>query len=421
MKLTESTASIVEDFKRLGLLYTLEMDSVDKTLWKKNFQMLSLNSHTDNQLLFLSSNRITIRGIVKPRHAQLDQVFIQQDVTGNAFDNKKGRSLLSSVSGLLFSLSTRAGLFPRSILWSCKCSFVDDTSYQVIAALSDGTRHQIGRIRLVPKYVEDNNDLPRRLTKKIKAIESSRSIMQKNIADNRNYLFVTGNPRSGTTALLNLVNTSSEVCLGNERYKKINITANGFERASFFNSSSPRFKKREELYRKLDSKFDNARYVGDKRPGLTLDWRNTLLNIPAATILYIFRDIYGVAASYNERAVNAASGTDQTWSRDRNFSAAIEDWNFEIQQALLIAEHSDLTFVKYEDIFISESDIHKMFKSINIDSSEPDIAQAIGNTIGRGKALKIKDRTLDTKALAYIEAHADHVSYNRMVKLYEQQ
>lgn len=420
MKPDESTAAIVEDINSLGALYTLKIELTDNSKWEKHFETLSLDSHIDNQLLFTFTSKLVISGTAQAKHSEIEQFFIQ-DATQGGTDKKHRRSLLSIISEFFFPPSTEEKIIPESVQWSCGFSFLSNTHYKIIAVLTDGTKHHLGNIKLIPKMIEEDGNFSQELAQKIKVIESSRAIMQKNIDSNRNYLFVIGNARSGTTALLNLVNASDKICLGNERYEKFDISANGYERAEFFDSESPSLKVREQLYKKLDPKFDGARYIGDKRPGFSADWKSSLLNIPSMKILYIFRNIHGVAASYNERASNAASGTDTSWSLKRDFRAAVDDWNLEIQQGLQMAGHSDLLLVKYEDIFNSKTHMQRVFNWLGIDTHEPGVEKLIRNTIVRSKSLKEKDREMDMNTKNYIEAHADFKSYNAMIELYEQQ
>ena len=421
MNLDKSTAAIAQDINSLSCLYTLHIELLNKLQWGGCFRKTSINSHKNKQVLFFSTGKITLSGVAIPKESQLDQVYIERGNAATITPGKSQGGLLKTISAFLPVARFFTHKTPKLGDWATTLTFSANTNYKVTARLTDGSEHHIGNIKIVPRTFQLEQRVSLELRQKIKAISHSRTIMNTNIANNRNYLFIIGNARSGTTALLNLLNSSSEVCLGNERYEKFNLAANGYERAEFFDTKSPRFKMREKLYAALEPKFDHAKYIGDKRPGFTADWKNTLLHIPAVKILYIFRHIEGVAASYNERAVNAAEGKDTSWPQRRNFTAAVDDWNFEIQQALLIAEHCDIFFVKYEDIFGSEALMQEVFKSLNIDSEEASIQKLIRNTISRGKSLKTKDRALDAKTLAYIETHADIEAYKKMLALYNQQ
>ncbi len=411
----ESIAAIVTDINKLNALYRVRVDLIEKAQWSQHFHHLSLNLHNNSQFSLISANTFVLGGSALPRQSKVREIFVQAERTT---PKTYGKSNLASPR-----LHTK---FPDEqgsshARWRCAISFKDREKYNLLIVLEDGSEHTVAGIQFEPETVSNLPEHPPALKRMIERIESSRTIMEKNLAVGRGYLFVIGNARSGTTALARLLNASSEICIGIERYDKFNITANAFEKEAFFNPQSPGFKLRADLYNELEGKFDSARYIGDKRPGFTADWKNTLLNIPAIKILYIFRNIYDVSASYNQRASNAARGKDGAWPRDRNFIAAVEDWNFEIQQALLIAEHANLVCVKYEDIFRSEKRIHEMFESLAIDSNEPHLKATITNILSRGKSLEGKDRVLDAQARAYIDDHADFHSYRRLLELYQRQ
>jgi hypothetical protein len=70
--------------------------------------------------------------------------------------------------------------------------------------------------------------------------------------------------------------------------------------------------------------FSSALYRGDKIPLLYKHLDKLFDEMEDAKVLYIVRDIYEVAASYNVRAKDEDDGL---WRRDQDYNAAIKDWN----------------------------------------------------------------------------------------------
>ena len=95
----------------------------------------------------------------------------------------------------------------------------------------------------------------------------------------RNYFFICGCARSGTTALWRLVSAHQEVAVGVERYlrmarpNKFLLSEDLFEESRFFdlhdtNSKSLPSGKNGKYYQDLKSRYNNCKIFGDKIPRL---------------------------------------------------------------------------------------------------------------------------------------------------------
>src|SRR2546423_1804094 len=92
------------------------------------------------------------------------------------------------------------------------------------------------------------------------------------------YLFLCGVPRSGTTAACQLLNSHPHIVMGVERYKYLysNASADGLDRSLFERGRFFEFKDSDTnvlrkgamagVYDKMETKFDQALYIGDKLP-----------------------------------------------------------------------------------------------------------------------------------------------------------
>ena len=159
----------------------------------------------------------------------------------------------------------------------------------------------------------------------------------------KRYLFICGCPRSGTTAMVHLLNQHKSVILGMERYKKYCnkdkihfINVNSFEPDNFFNLKLEETNihpkndlKWSNFYNSLKSKFYNNNefdyfLIGDKIPTLErfLGYLNT--EFQDVKIIFMLRDIYELAASFNARAENPQ---DVNWGANKNYKKAVTQWN----------------------------------------------------------------------------------------------
>ncbi len=177
------------------------------------------------------------------------------------------------------------------------------------------------------------------------------------------YLFIGGAPRSGTSALTELLSTHERVAIGMERFKfcysKKSVTKEMFTKDNFFRFDSTQTNiddkngKYVDFYQKLSNKFDGSSIVGDKYPQLYKFWPSLFENFGEdGRFLFIMRDIEDVASSFNVRASNPKD----KWPEENNYKKAVEIWN----QSLLIAakaksENKNICIVSYSKLFDSES------------------------------------------------------------------
>ena len=169
----------------------------------------------------------------------------------------------------------------------------------------------------------------------------------------RNYLFLCGCARSGTSGLTKVLNSSPDVVMGMERFlRRFNqtgtLTPDLFEKERFFTiDKDDTFKdKLGTLYKKMPDKIDAARYRGDKIPRLYRSYGMLRANFPGCRIITIVRNIFDVAASFQTR-----SQKDPRWSDNRDAFAAVSDWN-ESLGCTTKALGPDHLVVMYENLFV---------------------------------------------------------------------
>lgn len=150
--------------------------------------------------------------------------------------------------------------------------------------------------------------------------------------NHRKHLFIWGCARSGTTAMLQALNSRPEVAIGAERYlvefaRTKTLTPEHFTPERFLDPQPG------ECYPHcvaghLDSKHDfaseypKAEWVGDKYPSVFGGWGN-LAKLPDASFLILIREPLSVALSYQSR-LDTSWGE---WADDWGYEKAISHWN----------------------------------------------------------------------------------------------
>jgi hypothetical protein len=189
-------------------------------------------------------------------------------------------------------------------------------------------------------------------------------------------VFVVGTARSGTTAMVRLLNSHSRICIGMERFKYVKkLKGNEFDKKRFFSFSPEETNilptkngAWKQFYADLESRFDQSKVVGDKfgtKPGIFKQIRSVY---PEARFIHIVRSIDRVAASWNVRAANKKDH----WPPNADYRAAVPRWNMANREALEAIDHGLLvTVIDYEKFYSNQSDIDGLleFLTVTTDSS----------------------------------------------------
>lgn len=235
----------------------------------------------------------------------------------------------------------------------------------------------------------------------------------------KKHLFICGTPRSGTTAMLRFVNADSRFALGVERYGtrffQHKLTPDLFEPERFariekgdtFYDDLDKF---SPLYARILARMPDATYVGDKIPMLyrKLDW--LLESIPDAKVIVMVRNIFDIAASYEERANNLA---DASWDRKRRTAEAIRDWNETMVALKRKAGNKQVYPVMYEDFFFHPDRFLPLCEFLEVKPSRP---MAIAHQMARKRSAELdsaRRRDLSTEDVLKICRDAPFGMYRR--------
>jgi glycosyltransferase involved in cell wall biosynthesis len=141
-------------------------------------------------------------------------------------------------------------------------------------------------------------------------------------------LFIAGCPRSGTSALVFLLNEHPQIALGFERFKRTRAQLEPFHFApkQFFSPVLAETDIRGELlYRRLRERWQrgSVAVVGDKVP---LYWRvlpELLERFPRGRLILLVRDLRDVAASFERRAHDP----EDWWPAENDHTLAVRMWS----------------------------------------------------------------------------------------------
>jgi hypothetical protein len=234
----------------------------------------------------------------------------------------------------------------------------------------------------------------------------------------KQYLFVFGMSRSGTTALARVLTAHSKIVLGMERFKRMwrperinKLGPHLFEKEAFFSFADGRTNITPEAgrqwaayYRKAARNFDHATYIGDKitRPLM----REFRANFPFAKFIIITREVYDVAYSWGVRAANP----NDRWPAEHDARKAALVWNEWIAEteAARQTHPSDVLHVWYHRLFSDASggELNRILAFLNLEI-DPGTRRFFAHSHAQFASIVApKERTLRDEDRAFVDAHA---------------
>jgi len=249
------------------------------------------------------------------------------------------------------------------------------------------------------------------------------------------FLFIGGNPRSGTTALCELLNHDPRILLGMERYGKIRtrITPEHFTSEVFFEPSenetpySPArlippgragFKIWPSDEPALRTKWDSGKlvYVGDTAPFYIRQLPYLRETFPGARFVVVIRDPVSVVDSYQQLA-NDPSDHGPT---AKGHTLAIEHWNRSVRNLLRYLERfglRDTFLVDYDSFYSGDRNyLRSLYRFLELDFSSEVSDRFEALTAGRDAQAR-RPLTLDEEMKAEVAALSDFESYSRIKRL----
>jgi sulfotransferase family protein len=233
-----------------------------------------------------------------------------------------------------------------------------------------------------------------------------------NNSKNKDYLFVGGCARSGTSVITNIIGAHQKIALGMERYSwlskpnSFSLTEDHFTKSRFLNveegdthySDIGKF----DVHNKIKEKWGKSVYVGDKNTLADEVFNRITDSLGEIKLIYIYRDIFDVAESWNTRV---KIKTD--WDSSNDFRASVIRWNNSMKNIRnYLDQGENIVCVSYEDLLFSNKSINIIFEwlGIEVDSRVIDELQK-----ARANAISIRSsKGILTKSESdYINEHAE--------------
>ena len=218
------------------------------------------------------------------------------------------------------------------------------------------------------------------------------------IPNERKYLFVSGMPRSGTTAFGDLLNISNSINLFVE-YGNEFMPASPKDFASEVMDLLVSWSGQASNH-VLKENVGSSKWVGDKRPYFFMNLPQVLENFKERKlrVFHILRNIYDVCFSYQNRADNSQ---DEMWSSTKGFEQCIYEINLMLDYFSSLSEEDlgSISFVSYESLFSDPKTVHRLYRLLDVELS-PEEIQKVDRFISESedRVRKKKSVPIDFKA-----------------------
>lgn len=223
-----------------------------------------------------------------------------------------------------------------------------------------------------------------------------------------NKLFICGCARSGTSALTNLLNRDDRIIIGTERYINIyeKIQPVHFQKDRFLNPNQDEMRNPDnQIFNNFRIKWDkgNVQYIGDKAPRYYKQLYYLTRMFPDCKILFLWRNLYEVASSYNVRARQK-----KNWGDDRDYRQAVQHWNESLQcvyNHINNGNRDQVHIIKYEAFFSGDQTIFEsLYNFLSLEIRPRDI-QAFNRITDRWETISSKPLTLDENMYTFLDQH----------------
>jgi len=239
-----------------------------------------------------------------------------------------------------------------------------------------------------------------------------------------NYLFIAGTPRSGTSAITELLSAHANIALGMERFKKLynpnRVTEELFNEKHFFTYNDEETNvllegaKYDKYYKNLKQKYAYSTVRGDKYPFLFKNYHTLAERFgDKCQFIYIVRNPYSVASSWNVRAKKPKD----KWPLENDYSVSVKHWNDANRRTLnAIKKGYKIQIVEYDKLYT---------ESVNIPYLET-IVQTIGIELDDGilKEYEVQisefNRKIKDKPLDLNDEQKQYIADNIDMSLYHQ-
>ena len=233
----------------------------------------------------------------------------------------------------------------------------------------------------------------------------------------KRYVFITGNPRSGTSVTGRTIAGHAKAVIGGERYNKLwakdEVGVEHFEADRFFDvreDDAGQAELKAEQMRRFEPKFADAEVVGDKFPDLWRHYETVFDRFDPVQIVYIARNPVSVCLSHQARH------DDENDPFPIDGRKALRKWNQSVRKTLeWIEKGAPIIVVSYEKLFQDRANVSVLFEALGLDPEDAD-ADAVKADTERFRASLKKSKIADENLMSLIAREAAFGPYRKLVK-----
>ncbi|WP_412074397.1 sulfotransferase [Tritonibacter mobilis] len=238
-------------------------------------------------------------------------------------------------------------------------------------------------------------------------------------------LIIGGCARSGTTGFRSILAQDDRLAIGLERYLKHSInnrmTADLWSKERFADvqpddthvqPGHPSWSSAERTIQHAYAHYDDLVYIGDKLPRSGNNYETLHASAPKTKVLYMLRNPFDVAASYNKRARNE---NDKGWRPAVDYRVAVDHWNLDVSETVKYLDKLSFHIIRYETIFYSLDEFQAVYDFLNLTMTDS-VASNWQNARKKGSVREQQRSALTDDEKVYICAHCDFTSYRKLLR-----
>jgi hypothetical protein len=233
------------------------------------------------------------------------------------------------------------------------------------------------------------------------------------------YIFVGGCARSGTSILANIIGGHQRIVLGMERFnnlmkpRKFQLSQEHFEKTRFLtiheNDTGYTDFNKFRCHWSIAEKWDKALLFGTKYTFADQVLWKIKQNFGNFHYLYIYRNIYDVAESWNRKAAKG-----EKWPAKNNYQMAVQRWNESLGNTLTELQcGSDIICISYDDLLYSEKSIQPIFDRLGIPIDE-NVLRELTDARKEAPNKKLAKGMLSENEVEYIRNNARFELYDEI-------
>jgi hypothetical protein len=215
------------------------------------------------------------------------------------------------------------------------------------------------------------------------------------------------------------------MAIGLERYLKLSInkkmTADLWKRERLLDvrpddtqvqPGHPGWNNAYETLKYAYDNYDDLAYVGDKLPRSANSYGCFRDSVPDMKILYMLRNPFDVAASYNKRARNEK---DKGWRPQTDYRTAVAHWNLDVTETVKYLEDLQFHVIRYETVFFDRNEFQGVYDFLGLELTD-EILDIWQNSRRKSRDMEGQRSALTDEEKVYVCAHSDFGAYRTLLK-----